>query len=85
MLNKLDNGEVKEVAMTVEKQLIVKGREEGIGIGRKEGIGIGRKEGIGIGRKEGIKDVARNMKSKHANINDIIDFTGLSKEEIDKL
>jgi flagellar biosynthesis/type III secretory pathway protein FliH len=73
---------------------IVKGREEGIEIGREEGIEIGREEGIEIGREEGIeigreegeKEAARKiavaMKNTGYSVEDTVNLTGLTAEEI---
>ena len=42
---------------------------------------LGVKEGITQGKIE----TAKNMKLKNYSVNDIIDITGLTKEEIEKL
>ncbi|MEM7133491.1 MAG: Rpn family recombination-promoting nuclease/putative transposase [Chloroflexota bacterium] len=65
------------------------GIEEGIDIGRQEGIDIGRQEGIDIGRQEGeeaaMLKVARNLLSTGMAIEQIIETTGLSAEQIQQL
>ena len=53
--------------------------------GREEGIAQGVKEGIAQGVKEGIINTARRMKNKNFDISTIIEMTGLTKEEIEKL
>ncbi len=64
MLNSLDNGDTKEVSMTVETQLIEKGRKDSILIGEKRGRKEGRKEG----RKDEKLDIAIRMKrARYAN------------------
>ena len=49
----------------------------------------GRQEGIKEGREEGAKEnsikIAQKMKDKKIDIHDIMEFTGLTKEEIEKL
>ena len=45
----------------------------------------GREEGIAQGVKEGIINTARRMKNKNFDISTIIEMTGLTKEEIEKL
>ena len=49
--------------------------------GKKEGI----KEGIVKGVKEGKLQIAKNMLRKGMSISDIIEITGLKKEDIEKL
>ncbi|MCK4260477.1 MAG: hypothetical protein KAX49_15990 [Halanaerobiales bacterium] len=63
----------------------LKGREEGIEIGRKEGKMIGRKEGKMIGCKEGKIDIAKKMLLAKMRISKVIELTGLSYDEIEKL
>jgi len=62
------------------------GREEGIRQGREEGIRQGKEEGIRQGKEEGEKqtliEIARKMKNKEHTIDEIIELTGLSEEEI---
>ena len=65
------------------------GIEEGRKEGRKEGIEEGRKEGRKEGKEEGKKEeklaIAKNMLNKGKSEEDILDFTGISKEELEKL
>ena len=69
------------------------GEERGITIGRNEGIAIGeergRNEGISLGITQGAYqkavETAKVLKSAGVSINLIIDSTGLSIEEIEKL
>jgi predicted transposase/invertase (TIGR01784 family) len=65
------------------------GKSEGIAIGKSEGIAIGKSEGIAIGKNEGENkkqlEIAKKMKSKNMPIEQISEFTGLSKKEIEKL
>ena len=60
---------------------IKKGREEGLEKGRKEGRLAGKKEG----RAEERTLIAKNMKEGGMDIQIIIRYTGLTKEQIDQL
>ena len=55
----------------------------------QEGINIGISQGINQGMKQGLQkrniEIAKSMLKKNMDIEDIIDITGLSKEEIKKL
>ena len=57
--------------------------------GKKDGIEIGKKDGIKIGEKSGQKKeklaVAKKMKEINIPIEQIMQVTELSKEEIEKL
>ena len=63
--------------------------DDGISIGRNEGIAIGEKRGISIGLSQGAREAkietAKVLKSAGVEINLIINSTGLSPEEIEKL
>ena len=61
------------------------GLEEGIEQGRAEGREEGRAEGREEGRAEAILSVAREMKNANVPIAKILQFTGLSIEEIGSL
>lgn len=65
------------------------GRQEGREEGREEGRKIGIEEGFGVGLEEGKKieqeNIARKMKSRGLSIPDIMELTGLTSEEIEKL
>ena len=65
------------------------GREEGIEIGKEQGIEIGKEQGIEIGIPQGeiikARKMAKKMKDKGEPIDKIVEYTGLSIEEIEKL
>ena len=69
------------------------GREQGIDIGREQGIDIGREQGIDIGREQGIDigriqekmDTAAKMLARGLDVQSVMDITGLSREDIEKL
>ena len=63
--------------------------DDGVSIGRNEGIAIGEERGISIGLSQGAREAkletAKVLKSAGVEINLIINSTGLSVEEIEKL
>ncbi len=61
------------------------GLEEGIQQGTKEGIKKGIEQGKIEGEKEKAIKIAKNMYKKGISIETIIECTGLTKEEIEKL
>ena len=69
--------------------LILPGKIEGRMEGREEGRMEGREEGRAEGREEGIKEGvvrnARRMKEKGLSIEDIMEITGLTFEEVSQL
>lgn len=64
---------------------IYEGRAEGIEQGRAEGRAEGIEQGRAEGELEKSKTIARKMKDKGFSVNEIVDMTGLSAEEIGKL
>ena len=81
IVDTISNNELKEVIMTLEKKLELRGEKRGI----EKGIEKGRKEGEERGREEGRKETAKNLKRIGLDIDKIVEATGLSKEEIEKL
>ena len=61
------------------------GEEHGFSLGRNEGIAIGEERGISLGEHKKAVETAKVLKSAGVSINLIIDSTGLSIEEIEKL
>ena len=69
------------------------GEEHGFSLGRNEGIAIGeergRNEGISLGITQGAYqkavETAKNMRFRNIPIDVIVECTGLSVEEIEKL
>ena len=61
------------------------GEEYGFSLGRNEGIAIGEERGISLGITQAKLETAKVLKSAGVSINLIIDSTGLSIEEIEKL
>jgi predicted transposase YdaD len=73
------------VMQTIAQQL----REEGIKIGKSEGIKIGEEKGIKIGEEKGkgdkAKETAKRMLEDGLPIEAISKYTGLTREEIERL
>ena len=63
----------------------MKGLEEGRVEGRLEGRLEGREEGLIEGEEKGILKIARNMKEKNMPMDTIIQLTGLTAEDIERL
>ena len=71
------------------KKGLEEGRAEGLAEGHKEGHKEGFKEGLGEGEQKGKleskREIAKKLKQKHIPIDEIIEITELSKEEIENL
>ncbi len=67
--------------ISVEKTLISSAERKG----KAEGIAEGLEKGKAEGEKQKSLEIARNMKSANLPIESIMQFTSLSKEEIEKL
>lgn len=52
---------------------------------KEAGIAIGKEEGIAKGEKNKQKEIAKKMKAKKIPLDEIIELTGLPKEEIEKI
>ena len=61
------------------------GLSEGLQKGKKLGETVGLKKGESIGLKNGKKEIAKKMKAKNMPIEEIMELTGLSKEEIEEI
>lgn len=77
LVDRVNNNELREVVMTLEKKF----KEEG----RVEGREVGRKEGREVGRVEEKIETATKMKKEGLDVGLIAKITGLSKEKIEKL
>ena len=67
------------------KSMYAEGRTDGIKEGIREGIKEGIKEGIREGAKEQNIKIAKKMLEQKLDIEIIMNTTGLSKEEIEKI
>src|SRR5690606_8594170 len=79
--NKWDEESIRQTAI-LEKE---KARKQGLDEGREEGREEGLKEGLKEGRKEGALAIALKLKNMDMAVEDIVQATGLSAEEIEKL
>ena len=68
-----------------KKEGMKRGKEEGLKQGKEEGLKQGKEEGLKQGKEEGLKEIAKRMRNKGINIEEIMELTKLSKEEIEKL
>lgn len=68
-----------------ERKGMAQGIEKGIARGIKQGMEKGRAEGRAEGCAEEKRNTAKTMKEKHLPIEIIVDITGLSLNEIEKL
>ncbi|MCK4257661.1 MAG: hypothetical protein KAX49_01710 [Halanaerobiales bacterium] len=82
--NEFEKKEVKK-CMEFVSSYRLKGRVEGIEIGRKEGKMIGRKEGVIEGKIEAMREIAKKMLLAKMRISKVMEFTGLSHDEVQKL
>ncbi len=73
MLHKLDEGEVKDTVLTLEKQI------------ENKGFNRGREDGIKIGREDEKIAIARNLKSMNLDTASIVQATGLTQAEIESI
>ncbi len=67
--------------LTIKEDSYNKGKREGIEEGKREGI----EEGIEEGNKKAKMETAKKMKNKDLPIELIMELTGLTKDEIDRL
>ena len=67
------------------EQGIAQGIEQGLEQGIAQGIEQGLEQGIEQGEKKKQIEIAKNMLQKNMSINDIIEITGLTKEEIEQI
>ncbi len=76
---------VKEVFMTAvekwEEKVEEKGRQDGILIGEKRG----RQDGILLGLEKKAVEIARKMKIKGRDVSEIMEFTGLTQDEVEAI
>ena len=61
------------------------GRAEGLAEGRVEGLEEGRAEGLAEGRAEGKIEMAKNLKSLGVDVKTIMQASGLTADQIEKL
>ena len=70
---------------TLRGEAIEEGLKEGIEQGIKQGIEQGIKQGEEQGAKKAKKEIARKMLEANKPIEEIMEYTELTKEEIEKI
>ena len=73
--------EDKMIQEAINNRLLQEGKQEG----KLEGLKEGKKEGLKEGKLEGLISVAKDMLKRNVSISDISQYTGLSKQEIEKI
>ena len=68
-----------------KKEGLKRGKEEGLKQGKEDGLKQGKEEGLKQGKEEGLKEIAKRMRNKGINIEELMELTKLSKEDIEKL
>ncbi len=59
--------------------------DRGIKIGEERGIRIGKEHGIRIGKEEGKLEIARNLLKMNMSLEQIVNATGLTRQEVERL
>lgn len=77
--------ELRQKYIMDQKATEAAGYDKGIEVGIEQGIQQGIQQGIERGAKEEKIKIAKTMKEKNVKIEDIMSFTGLSKEEIEDI
>ncbi len=76
----------KDFQEIVEKRaLALMDQEVQTRLAKEEGRRAGKTEGISIGEKKKEIEIAKKMKAKNMSIEEIMELTELSKEEIEKI
>jgi hypothetical protein len=81
----LDEDHARRNIGAERKAIEEKARAEGMAKGLKEGLAKGMNEGLQQGVQQGKLEIAKNLKEMGISLEQIINATGLSKEEIEKL
>ena len=80
----MEVGMEKGIEVGMEKGIAV-GMEKGIEVGMEKGIEVGMEKGMEVGMEREKENFAKLMKLKGKPIDEIMEFTGLSKEKIEAL
>lgn len=73
--------EIRLMSELEEQSALASARDKGT----REGIEIGHKEGREIGKKEEKIEITKKLLKQNISIGNIVEATGLSKEEIEKI
>ena len=77
--------ELREKYIMDQNAVRAAGYDKGLEQGLQQGIQQGLKQGLQQGMQKKEFQIAKKMKEKNIEISDIIEITGLTKEDIDKL
>ncbi len=85
--NMSDDKVVRRLAELREKAILDEREAEytGYSKGMRDGVQQGIKQGIEQGTTQAKKEMASKMKQKGAKVEEIVEITGLTKEEIEEL
>jgi len=75
----------QSIYRTAEKKGIAEGLEKGLAEGLEKGLAEGKAEGLAEGEKKKQIEIAKKMKAKNIPLEDIMEITSLSREEIKNL
>ena len=75
----------RRIRKTLENRAIKQGFKKGEKKGLKRGIAQGLEQGIEQGEKNKQIDIAKKMLKRNLEVDDIVDITGLTKEEVNNL
>ena len=63
---------------------ILTAEERGIDLGKKQGIEIGKEQGIEIGENKMALKIVQAMKAKNVPFEQIVEYTGLTLDQVKK-
>jgi len=69
----------------VRRKALAEGETKGMAIGQAKGLTEGKAKGLAEGKAEGKAEIAINLLKKSYPVDEIVEITGLTKEEIEKL
>ena len=83
--SKMAYRDIKNSIDTAKQEGLAEGMEKGMEKGMEVGMEKGMKKGMAKGMNQKALDIARNMLADGIDINLIMKYSGLSKEQIEKL
>ena len=87
--SKMAYRDIKNSVDTAKREGIAEGMEKGIKEGMELGMAKGKQEGLAEGMEKGMNqrslDIARNMLADGVDINQIMKYSCLTQEQIEKL
>ena len=83
---KWDNYAIKQAAIdSGMKQGMEMGLQQGLQQGLQKGLQKGLQQGLQQGKEQTIRELAKKMKAKNMPVEEIMEFTGLTEEEVNAL